>query len=104
MLIPNLRAQGSRDNEFSKVEGLLINQVTGQPIPKGSITLVPSNFALGKQTEIKSRSQLRSVTSNEEGKFIIEQVELGIYTLKKLIGPDTSPPLTRLLVQAYFKC
>jgi protocatechuate 3,4-dioxygenase beta subunit len=62
-----------------RIEGILVNQVNGQPLRKGTVSLRVT--VTGPQPANASTPNSYSVTSDAEGKFIFEQVDPGRYTL-----------------------
>lgn len=71
---PQTNAAGQAEDSakrLCKVEGQLINLVTGEPVRKGNLSLKPS----------KSGATTYKANTDNEGKFLIENVEPGQYTL-----------------------
>lgn len=80
----NLLAQ----NRTGSVNGTVIDKKTGQPIEYASVQLI----------EQKNNTVLKTAISNKKGKFILDSIALGTYSLKVnymgLIAPQQTVSLT----------
>ena len=81
------QAQDSKPQDKARIEGVLLNQATGQPLRKGTLTLQPVGAS---QRPAAARLPGAAppepsgyvATSSPEGKFVFEQVDPGRYTLR----------------------
>src|ERR1700687_3866763 len=69
----------AQPQDQGRIEGILVNQVNGQPLRKGTVAL--RVMVTGPQPAGASAPNSYSVTSDAEGKFVFEQVDPGRYSL-----------------------
>jgi hypothetical protein len=69
----------AQPQDQGRVEGILVNQVNGQPLRKGTVSLRVA--VSGPQPAGASAPNSYAVTTDAEGKFVFEQVDPGRYTL-----------------------
>lgn len=72
----SIQAQDPDPPARGRMEGVLVNEVTGAPVPKGSIRL--QELREGKQTQAPAT---HSAASGAEGNFVIEGIRPGRYRL-----------------------
>jgi len=73
------QAPPDQPQDKGRIEGILVNQVNGQPLRKGTVSLRIT--VTGPQPANASTPNSYSVSSDAEGKFVFEQVDPGRYTL-----------------------
>ena len=66
-------------NKPAKIEGRLLNAITGEPIRKAMVSLRPSTG--GGMTGMGPMAGGKSVATDAEGKFSFENVDAGSYRL-----------------------
>jgi uncharacterized GH25 family protein len=71
-------AQTDKPKELSKIEGRIVNSVTGQPVGKAAVTLVYVSSAPGPNNWLGNYSTV----SDSKGTFAIANIESGKYRLQ----------------------
>src|SRR5689334_22294418 len=77
----------SKPQDKGRLEGTLLNQVNGQPLRKGTLTLrplsaAPQRAAARPPGAAPPEPSGYVATSNAEGRFVFDQVEPGTYSLQ----------------------
>ncbi len=74
----NAPAQTDKPKELSRIEGRVVNSVTGEPVRKAAVTLVYVGSAPGRNDWLRNYSTV----SDSKGSFAIADIESGKYRLQ----------------------